>query len=347
MADPGLPFELTVVQLGNHAFEGENDAYLLGTEPDAETTLVDTGVARPDARRDLETGLAERGLGFADVDRVLLTHWHADHAGLAGEVQREGGATVHVHAADAPIVGGDPDAREAMDAGTRDMLDAWGMPAGKREELLAFLDGSDGDGEPPDVTPFEAGERFDLGSVELEAVHLPGHTAGLTGFAFAGRDGEELFSGDALLPYYTPNVGGADTRVERPLANYLDALARIHDRGFVRAWPGHRGPIVDPPGRAADIVAHHRERTARVVDELREGPTDAWTVSAALFGSLSNIHVLHGPGEAYAHLEHLRDAGVVAREGEPWTYELVDPDADLDALFPVLRGRDPKSLPGP
>lgn len=347
MSDPALPFELGVVRLSNHAFEGSNNAYLLGTESGADTTLVDTGIAMPDARDELQAGLADFGVGFADIDRILLTHWHGDHVGLAGEIQNAGGAAVHIHEADAGIVAGDPDAREAMDDRMGGLLRDWGMPEEKQAELRAFLDAGDGQELYPEVTTFMGGDRFNLGSVELEAVHLPGHTAGLTGFAFDGRDGEELFSGDALLPYYTPNVGGADTRVERPLEQYIDALAGIHTRGYTRAWPGHRGPIIDPPGRARDIVTHHRERTGRVVDRLREGPKDAWTVSAELFGSLSNIHILHGPGEAYAHLEHLREAGIVEREGAPWTYALVDRDADLDALFPVLSERDPASLPGP
>lgn len=337
MSDPTLPFDLGVIQLSNHAFEGSNDAYLLGTEPDAKTTLVDTGIAMADARESLETGLAAHEIAFGDVDRILLTHWHDDHVGLAGEIQAASGASVHVHEADAAIVAGDEDARDAMDDRMRGLLDAWGMPTEKQEHLLAFIAAGAGAEVAPDVTPFEGGDRFDIGSVELEAVHLPGHTAGLTGFAFDGRDGAELFSGDALLPYYTPNVGGADTRVERPLAQYLDALARIHDRGFTRAWPGHRGPIIDPPGRAADIVDHHRERTRRVVDRLRAEPKDAWTVSAALFGELRQIHVLHGPGEAYAHLEHLRNGGVVARtESTPWQYELLECDPALEGMFPAV-----------
>jgi hydroxyacylglutathione hydrolase len=341
-----LPFALHPVQLGNHAFEGENNAYLLGTEDGATTTLVDTGIATPATRDQLEAGLAEHGVACADVEQILLTHWHQDHTGLAGAIQAESGCPVYAHEADAPIVAADPEARQAIDDRLRGRLEEWGMPPEPREELLAFLDSDEGEGEPPDVTPFEAGAAFDLGPVTLEAVHLAGHTAGLTGFAFDGR-GRELFSGDALLPYYTPNVGGADTRVEEPLANYLDTLARIVARGYDRAWPGHRGPIVDPPGRAADIVVHHRERTQRVVDVLRRhGSADPWTVSAHLFGDLSSIHILHGPGEAYAHLRHLAAADVVRRADRE--YDLVAPDANLDALFPDVTGAlSPAEQPGP
>lgn len=340
-----LPFEMKQIQLGNTAFEGSNNCYVLGAEPDATVTLVDTGIAVPATRDQLETGLAEHGIAFADVERILLTHWHQDHAGLAGEIQAASGCTVHAHELDAPLVAQRNDARTSMDDRLRRLVAEWGMPPAKQEELLAFVTSDEGEGDAPEVTAFEGGDRFDLGSVELEAVHLPGHTAGLTGFAFDGREGEELFSGDALLPYYTPNVGGADTRVEGALGKYLDALASVVDRGYTRAWPGHRGAIIDPPGRAADVVEHHRERTERVVGVLADhGPADPWTVSHNLFGELRAIHILHGPGEAYAHLVHLLEAGVVARDGNE--YALVEPDADLDALFPDLtRGLAPERQP--
>jgi len=193
------------------------------------------------------------------------------------------------------------------------------------------------------VTPFTDGDRFDLGPVTLEAVHLPGHADGLSGFAFETERGTELCAGDALLPYYTPNVGGADVRIDGALAAYLEALTGIVDAGYARAWPGHRGAIADPAGRAADIVHHHRERTGRVLEVLRGGPADAWTVSAELFGELSSIHILHGPGESDAHLEHLESAGLVRGSGEPREYELLETAPDLDALFPDV-GYAPEEL---
>ncbi|ELK55128.1 putative metallo-beta-lactamase family hydrolase, partial [Haloferax sp. BAB-2207] len=84
------------------------------------------------------------------------------------------------------------------------------------------------------------------------------------------------------------------------------------------------------------IAEHHRERTERVVSVLDDhGPADAWTVSARLFGDLEAIHILHGPGEAFAHLDHLVAEGVVAPPDDGGRYELLDADPDFDELVAV------------
>ena len=322
------------IRLGNEEFEGRNNAYVLadGETPEGaregggaadgdDLALVDTGIATPDVREDLRDGLAERGYEFGDVDDIVLTHFHVDHAGLAGEIQAESDATVYVHEADAPLVEGDADAMAAVDERRRELLEEWGVPEDARRELLAFFESSTIDGDPADVTPIEDGEVLEVGGRRLETVHAPGHAAGLCCFEL--QDGNEAFVGDALLPVYTPNVGGADVRVERPLEKYLNTLERLADRDYDRVWPGHRDPIDEPTARAREIVAHHRERTEKILDILREhGPADAWTVSAHLFGDLEGIHIVHGPGEAYAHLDHLRREGIVAADnGE---YRVVD-----------------------
>lgn len=321
------------IRLENTVFEGLNNAYVFGADSNA-PTLVDTGVATSETREQLERGLADCGVAIADIDQILLTHWHSDHAGLAGALQRESDATVRAHAADAPLIAREDGVWESMNERQHELLDEWGMPAEPRTELLSYLGGQT-QGTPPTVEPFADGERFDTPEGTLEALHLPGHAAGLTGYVFDGVDGRELLSGDALLPHYTPNVGGADVRVERPLANYLDTLERIINERFARAWPGHRDPIDDPAGRARDIIIHHRERTANVLDVLSEhGPATAWTVSAQLFGDLSAVHILHGPGEAYAHLAHLAAHGVTERTTDG--YRLLESDPDLDELFPAV-----------
>jgi glyoxylase-like metal-dependent hydrolase (beta-lactamase superfamily II) len=299
--------------LDNVEYEGENNAYLLdGTE----TALIDPGYPTPENRAQLQDGLAESDLTFADIDVVYLTHHHSDHAGMAGEIQREGGARVYAHELDAPLIAHDPTAVETTRATRERRFEEWGIPPDKRAALRDALgDFTDGLGDPPDVEPLSDGETVTVAGRTLTAHHTPGHAAGHLVYSFTDEQGARgAYTGDALLPKYTPNVGGADVRVAQPLDRYLETLRWIVDADFDYALPGHRSAIDSPASRAQEILDHHRTRSQRVLEALASHqPADAWTVSAHLFGDLSDIHILHGPGEAYAHLDHLTRTGDVAR----------------------------------
>lgn len=306
------------IPLTNETFEGNNNAYLFADGP--ETVLVDTGDRLPGTHEQLVEKFEARGLSLSDVDRIFLTHWHGDHRGLAGPIQQAGDADVYVHEADADLVSGETEAWEALTERQREYFDHWGMPVAKQEELEAVLRSVAWQENAPEVIPIEGGEEFEVNDNVLRAVHTPGHTAGHCTFERTEPDEPsertELFSGDALLPKYTPNVGGADIRVDGPLDQYLRTLRGIAEADYDRAWPGHRDVIEEPAARAAFIIEHHEERSYRVLDALgRLGPCDTWTVSDDLFGHLEHIHILHGPGESYAHLEHLEREGSVVSEG--------------------------------
>jgi glyoxylase-like metal-dependent hydrolase (beta-lactamase superfamily II) len=319
-----------VLSLTNAEFEGGNSSYVL--ERNGTVALVDTGIATNAVRDRFVSELADAGYAVEDVDCVFLTHWHADHAGLAGFVQAESEATVYVHEADAPLVRQEPDAQSDLESLWRRRFDEWGMPPEKRSEILAKLASNTQKSgrRPQPIEEVTDEDRIPVGDVEMEVVHTPGHTAGSSCFVLG--EGERTFVGDTVLPVYTPNVGGADVRLSRPLERYLRSLDALSGRDFDRVWPGHRDVIESPGDRIDTIVSHHHERTARVLDVLRDRDTvDAWTVSARLFGELDGIHIMHGPGEAYAHLEHLVGAGIAERTGDE--YAVVDPNARAEQLF--------------
>ncbi|WP_330632998.1 MBL fold metallo-hydrolase [Halocatena halophila] len=301
---------MEVISLSNAEFEGENSVYLL--RGNDSVALIDTAIETPETERRLREQLAEYGVALSEIDSIVVTHWHQDHAGLAGVLQRESNATVYVHEADAPLVAQEDGPTDALFERQRQQFTSWGIPEDRRAALLDRLAGTAATTTvAPSVTPVADGDQLTVAGTELTVIHAPGHTAGQCCFAFTAEDGStQAFVGDAILGQYTPNVGGADVRVEHPLDQYLATLSRIIDQEFAVAWPGHRDAITVPSDRARTIYEHHVERATRVATVVAEhGPMNAWEVSAELFGSLEGIHVMHGPGEAYSHLDHLARHG--------------------------------------
>lgn len=325
------------VSLENDHLEGANNVYLFDTA--ARTVLVDTGEHSREAT--LRSVLRDRGVAFADVDEILLTHWHPDHSGLAGMIQDESGATVRAHERDAPLASGDEEAWTRFGEGQQSRLEAWGIPAAKREQLFDSRDQDEVTDRLSidEIETLTDGETIQIGDHRLEVRHTPGHTAGSICFELDGpaadtAGGTDLVAGDTLLPNYTPNVGGSDSRLESPLDAYLASLHGIAAADYDRGWPGHRGPIADPSERAQAISAHHEQRAGRILGILnRIGPADVWSVGRELFGELEEFHILVGAGEAYAHLRHLEEQGdVVHDDGR---YRVVDDvqaalDGDVD-----------------
>jgi glyoxylase-like metal-dependent hydrolase (beta-lactamase superfamily II) len=316
------------LSLTNTAFEGNNNVFLFDDGP--ETVLIDSGDWNESTQNKLVGALKRRQLSLTDIDRIFLTHWHRDHTGLAGRIQEESGASVHVHERDAPLVRGDQDAMDDLHSLQDDYFKDWGMPPNARSTLRETLSSIQQAVTPPSVEPFTDGDVFQFNGTELTVVHTSGHADGLCVFEMILDGKRVVFSGDALLPKYTPNVGGADVRVERPLEQYLQALKRIVDAEYDHAYPGHRQPIEQPTQRAEEIIAHHHERAVNVLNAVKKRePCDTWTISLELFESLDGIHMLHGPGESYAHLEALERQGLVARDGPK--YRLTDLGAELSS----------------
>jgi glyoxylase-like metal-dependent hydrolase (beta-lactamase superfamily II) len=204
---------------GGASPEGENSTYVL---PDR-GVLIDPGPPGEEAWRRLRTGLEENDIALADIRDILVTHWHIDHAGLAPRLSEAADATIHMHESDAPLLADYAAERQARLQRDTRRLRTWGAP----EAVIDSVRDGDTPSPVPDecpVSPHADGDTV----AGLELLHTPGHTQGHLAIAagdvvegygtpWGSRGEPTLFVGDLVLPTYTPNVGGSDTRLADPL----------------------------------------------------------------------------------------------------------------------------------
>lgn len=267
-------------------------SYLLPHDDGA--ALIETGPASTVPM--LQAQLADHGLTPNDVSEVLLTHIHLDHAGAAGRLAAEHGATVYVHPKGAPHLA---DPARLLHSAERiygnDMDRLWGETQPVPDDQIKIL---------------EDGDTLSLGDLTVTALDTPGHASHHHSYAI----GEVLFTGD---------VGGVrlpgETYVELPLAPpeirldlWRESLTRLrtavqhHD--ITHLAPTHFG-MYD------DVGAHLDRLTAAL------GAANQW-IEQTLLNLADDSEALQEAASGWMH-EQATANGV---DDETWElYELANP----------------------
>ncbi|WP_234992867.1 MULTISPECIES: MBL fold metallo-hydrolase [unclassified Paenibacillus] len=302
------------------------NSYLV-PETDGSWTLIDPGLHTAECRDIWLQELDRLGIRIRDIGRILLTHQHPDHYGLAGWFQQQAGCPVLMTAEAGRY------ARRLWGSGSgfAAELTGWfrnhGMPEELLDQLGPHLASFRERVEPqPRLTDLEPGSRLDMGGESWEIIDAPGHAGG--GVCLYSAASLTLIAGDQVLPRITPNISLIPGTEEDPdpLASYLDSLRGLSGLETKRVLPGHRDPFADAGRRAMEIIAHHERRLEHLRRLLAEGPASAFDLCEREFGThlRHNIHNLRfAMSETLAHLAWLArrgEAAVSGPDGGPWMY---------------------------
>jgi glyoxylase-like metal-dependent hydrolase (beta-lactamase superfamily II) len=298
------------IGIPNPMFEGELNLYVIAGDP---LTLVDTGIGTPEALVALEKGLASHGLSIDAVQQVVLTHKHADHIGLAGDIAERSRATVFVHEDDWEGVA-DLDARHAEFIPlVIKRMRQFHTPEADIEAMVKFLGHGKRFARQTPAQRLRDGDRLRISDHDLEVIHTPGHTQG----SICLRYGIYLFSGDHVLPAISPNIGAGEMRRSGMMRRFLDSLDRIASlqTDDIVVLPGHGPPFSNLAERAAELKEHHGQREKAILDILRAGgPQTVYEIARAMWPKLPGYHLSLGTNEVNAHLEKALEDGSVRQE---------------------------------
>ena len=280
-------------------------------------TILDTGLHRPELVAHWEAAWRELGIRRRDIRRVVLTHMHPDHFGLAGWLQRECDAPILMSPIERDVAHftwyaePTPD-RQALFG---DYLRTAGVSADvaavvmKQQDYLRSMTRP----LPAEIGTISPGAALAMAGRSFTAIHAPGHADGqLIFYSAADR---LLLCGDHVLQKITPNIGYWASSQGDPLANYLAALREIAAYDVTLALPGHHGVLADWRGRIDELLAHHELRLAAMYSAAAPGAT-ALEVSYAVFNydRFSTHEIRFAVAETLAHLEHLANLDRLVRD---------------------------------
>ncbi len=240
-------------------------AYLL--RDDAGDTLVDCGIASgvgAEACGELEAALRTCGSSIEQVARLVVTHAHIDHFGLAGEVVRRSGGDLWMHRRTDLDLAKYADPEEAVDRRELMLADhglfgpeLTASATGLREWMPVMPS----IGRPSVL--LDGGERILVGGRSWEVVPTPGHSPGhVCLWSAADRT---MCSGDHLLQIVSPPVTFERGFERDPMGSYLKSLERVEQLDPAQVLPGHGPPFADGARRARTIARGKRRR----LDEVR------------------------------------------------------------------------------
>ncbi|TQR17875.1 MBL fold metallo-hydrolase [Psychrobacillus soli] len=277
---------------------GEVNCYLIeGTNG---YTVIDTGTdsieAKDGWKKVLSSGIK--------IEKVVLTHTHQDHIGLAKWFQQEVGVPVIV-----------------SNLGYKEMKKNRGSHGRNRLNSLIIRHGGVSlphkiNEDPPiyDFEPdsfFENHQHLQLGEESYEAIWTPGHAP--DHFCFYNENKKIMIAGDHVLNRISPVIGLWSGEEANPLKDYFLSLTELEKYPADITLPGHGDLISDLHTRIHELEAKHEHRLQQVLLSVTSESKTAYQISYEVYGTVNIILNLSSFMATLTRLLYLESIGKVER----------------------------------
>lgn len=264
-----VPFPFGMREVNCYFIQGDNGF-----------TVVDTGSYCDAAIQLWEKTLSSGIL----IEKVIVTHVHADHIGLASWLQQRYQVPVMISRKGYEILQAN---RQKLATYSSDesvpisfIKEHDGPCISEKKRMLTI----DANYLVPDEL-YDNDQQIQMGNQLYDAIWTPGHSS--DHFCFYNRQNQIMLIGDHVLDTISPAISIWSTYDGNPLYNYFKSLKLIADYNVKMALSGHGDPILDLRTRIAEIMARHWSRLAQIKQLLRDDNRTAGQLSKMIYRQTS------------------------------------------------------------
>jgi glyoxylase-like metal-dependent hydrolase (beta-lactamase superfamily II) len=277
-------------------------------------TVLDTGIGN-DATRLIWESLISGPLASRPLRRLIVTHFHPDHIGLAGwlcarfDLPLLTSQTSYLGCLTISLSPGALDAKPYRDFYLRHGLDAEATErvATRGHEYLKMVSGL-----PPTFMRIVAGDTLEIGGRSFSVLTGDGHAPEQAMFYCAADN--VFLAADQVLAKITPNVSVWAVEPEGdPLGLYIRSLRllKLEIPAGALVLPGHQLPFHGLHARSDQLIAHHDRRCAAIAEACRTIPRSAAELVPVIFHRELDPHQM-----SFAFSEVQAHVNFMLRQGE-------------------------------
>jgi len=278
--------------------------------------IVDTGIARDEVKAAWEIIFDSHFTKAKPLKRVIVTHFHPDHVGLAGWLTRRFDVPLWM-----PREEWTQSRMSSLDTGENFRATArrFYHAAGFDDEMMTAAKARGGryaksvSRVPGSFIRIQDGDRLRIGGRSWRTIigkgHAPEHAC------FHCEELGVLISGDQVLPKISPNISVWPQEPEAdPLALFLESLDLYRDLGpHTLVLPSHNLPFRGLDARLDDLRDHHAERLEFTLTVTANPVTGVEVLRQLFKRELDSHQLFFAIGETLAHLHYLMGQGKIRR----------------------------------